>query len=301
MASDLQDVRMSDGCNIKAKILGHGPDKPLLLTVHGAPGLSTHRETEAWCGPFADIFRVLVFDLRGCGESDKQRPYTHARWIQDVDELRQWAKADKFVMIGGSNGGFLTLDYALAYQQHLYGIIVSDTAAQQGHWGLMNMLKTALTNNRIKPDPDQVLRMFSGRCIDQMDLLTGFGSIAALYESPPEVKEHAEVDVGSVLSGATVPFYEAANAAMGDCLSRYDVRDRLKEIKVPAFVGVGRYDWVTPVSCGEELEAGLPTSKLVIYERSGHFPGLEEKTKFQKDVREFVKTMDVPGLKWVKA
>lgn len=88
MASELQDVRLSDGCNVKVKILGDEPGKPLLIALHGAPGVATHKELEASYGFLADVFRVLLFDLRGCGDSDLMRPFTHARWIQDVDELR---------------------------------------------------------------------------------------------------------------------------------------------------------------------------------------------------------------------
>ena len=160
----------------------------------------------------------------------------------------------------------------------------------------VNMTARALTDPRVKPDPEQLVRLFSGRCKDQMDLITGFGSIAPLYAAPPEVREHAEVDVDAVLGAATVPFYETGNAAMGYCISRYDVRDRLQDIKIPTFIFVGRHDWITPVPCSEEIAAGVPMSKLVVYEKSGHFPGLEEKTKFQKDVRDFLKGLDVPAL-----
>lgn len=88
MAGQLSMVVMSDGCKINAKILGDAPNKPLMIAHHGAPGLSSYAESEASYGIFADIFRVLVFDMRGCGDSDKQEPFTHKQWVQDVDELR---------------------------------------------------------------------------------------------------------------------------------------------------------------------------------------------------------------------
>ncbi|TKA82320.1 hypothetical protein B0A55_01438 [Friedmanniomyces simplex] len=243
-------------CITKAKILGDAPDKPIMIANHGAPGLSTHKETEAWSGPFTDIFPVL-----------------------DMGELRQWAKAEKFVMSGGSRGGSLTLEYAFAYQQHLYGIVVSDSAAQMSRW-------VAVNQSRAHRSPQT-----------RLELDTDFGSIAALYAAPPEVKGHTEVDVDAVLSAATMPFCETGDAAMGDCLRRYDVRGRLQDIKVPAFTAVGRYGRITPVQCCEELAAKKSTSRLMVYERSGHLPGLEEETKFWEGVRDFLKTLDVPGLK----
>jgi proline iminopeptidase len=83
---------------------------------------------------------------------------------------------------------------------------------------------------------------------------------------------------------------------MGDCLSRFDVRDRLHEIKVPVFVYVGRYDWITPVKLNEDLASAIKGSKLVVYEKSGHMAPLEQQTAFQNDVREFVKGLNIQGI-----
>lgn len=88
MSNSLVDVRMSDGCNLKVKIVGDSPDKPLMIAHHGSPGLSTHKEPLLWCSVFANKFKLLVFDSRGSGESDRKRPYTHKRWVDDVEELR---------------------------------------------------------------------------------------------------------------------------------------------------------------------------------------------------------------------
>jgi proline iminopeptidase len=85
---ELQTVQMSDGCGIKVKILGEGSNKPLMIAHHGAPGLSTHKEPEVQFSWLAETFKILLFDMRGCGASDKKRPYTHKQWVQDVDELR---------------------------------------------------------------------------------------------------------------------------------------------------------------------------------------------------------------------
>ena len=84
---------------------------------------------------------------------------------------------------------------------------------------------------------------------------------------------------------------------MGDCLSRYDVRDRLHEITIPVFIYVGRYDWITPVKLNEELARGIKGSKFVIYEKSGHMAALEEKTAFQRDVRGFMNRLNIEGRK----
>lgn len=82
-------VQMEDGVRLNVKVLGENPNtRPLLIAVHGAPGLSTLAEPEAAFAFLSDIFRVLVFDARGSGASDLIGPYTHDRWIKDIENLR---------------------------------------------------------------------------------------------------------------------------------------------------------------------------------------------------------------------
>lgn len=82
-------VQMDDGIKLHVKLLGDdSPTKPLLIGLHGAPGLFTHAEPEACFSRYASLFRVLVFDGRGSGASDMIGPYTHERWMKDIENLR---------------------------------------------------------------------------------------------------------------------------------------------------------------------------------------------------------------------
>lgn len=82
-------VSMSDGAVLRVRILAAEPtDKPLIITHHGAPGLSTHAEPESTFSFLQQKFRILVYDARGSGESDLKPPYTNERWVADIEELR---------------------------------------------------------------------------------------------------------------------------------------------------------------------------------------------------------------------
>lgn len=82
-------VELSDGATLFVKVLGDpSPERPLLIALHGAPGLASHTEPEATFGFLQSKFRVLVYDARGSGISDLKPPYTHERWIADIEELR---------------------------------------------------------------------------------------------------------------------------------------------------------------------------------------------------------------------
>ncbi|KAH9818172.1 alpha/beta fold hydrolase [Teratosphaeria destructans] len=66
----------------------------------------------------------------------------------------------------------------------------------------------------------------------------------------------------------------------------YDVRERSKDITIPAFVSVGRHGWIKPTKMSEDLAKELPNATRVVYERRVHLAALEEKTKYHKESRE---------------
>lgn len=68
---------MSDGARLYVKVLGERlPAKPLLIALHGAPGLSTHAEPEATSGFLQSQFQIIVYDARGSRISDLKQLYT---------------------------------------------------------------------------------------------------------------------------------------------------------------------------------------------------------------------------------
>ena len=69
---------------------------------------------------------------------------------------------------------------------------------------------------------------------------------------------------------------------------RMDYGPRLAQLAVPTLVACGRHDPQYPVSCSEELAAGIAGAQLVLFERSGHFPFLEEPEAFWAQVGAFL-------------
>ena len=111
-------------------------DNPRLrvLLLHGGPG-STHEYLEVFGDvlPAAGI-ELLYYDQLGSGLSDQ--PDDPSLWELDrfVDEVEQVRQAlgldsDSFVLYGQSWGGILAIEYALTYQQHLRGLVISNMMA----------------------------------------------------------------------------------------------------------------------------------------------------------------------------
>ena len=119
--------------HVWVKRIGNNPRLRVLL-LHGGPG-STHEYLEA-CDSFlpAAGIEYYYYDQLGSGFSDQ--PDEPSLWQLDrfVDEVEQVRRAlrlerDSFVLYGQSWGGLLAVQYALAYQQHLRGLVISNMMA----------------------------------------------------------------------------------------------------------------------------------------------------------------------------
>jgi proline iminopeptidase len=112
------------------KRVGNNPHLKVLL-LHGGPG-ATHEYLEA-CDSFlpAAGIEYYYYDQLGSGNSDQ--PEVPTLWDTDrfVDEVEQVRRAlelgpDNFVLYGHSWGGILAIEYALRYQHHLRGLVISN-------------------------------------------------------------------------------------------------------------------------------------------------------------------------------
>ncbi|MDQ7908515.1 alpha/beta hydrolase [Phytohabitans sp. ZYX-F-186] len=273
------DVEIN-GNRLNVEVLGDAPGKPTMIVHHGAPGLGSMAEPRASFGPFADAYRVVVFDARGSGASEGRGPFTHEQWACDVDGLRAWLGAERIVMAGGSYGGFVAMEYAIRYPRRVAALVLRDTAADSSNQDAA--LRNALSSARVRVDRDKLDRIMSGTVRDDADLRDCWAEILPLYDHDldwDKVRERV----------ASTPYrYETHNYAFAVNQPGYDIKADLPRITCPTLVTVGRHDWITPVECGEAIASLIPGAQLVVFEKSGHSPQLEEAELFQSTVRRFL-------------
>jgi len=112
------------------KRFGHNPRIKLLL-LHGGPG-ATHEYfegLEAFLG--AEGIEFVYYDQLGSAYSDQPKEeslWTTERFVEEVEQVRRalGLTKDDFYLLGHSWGGILATEYALKYQQHLKGLVISN-------------------------------------------------------------------------------------------------------------------------------------------------------------------------------
>ena len=110
--------------------VGDNPRVKVLL-LHGGPG-ATH-EYFAPCDrhfPAAGV-EYIYYDQLGSAHSDQpDEPelWTIPRFVDEVEQVRQALGLDRdnFYLLGHSWGGMLAIEYALAHQEHLKGLVISN-------------------------------------------------------------------------------------------------------------------------------------------------------------------------------
>ena len=112
---------------------GNNPRIKLLL-LHGGPGC-THEYFEP-CDSYLPAAGIEYYYYDQLGSHYSDQPDAPGLWeidrfVDEVEQVRQTLglEASNFFVLGHSWGGILAMEYALRYQQHLKGLIISNMMA----------------------------------------------------------------------------------------------------------------------------------------------------------------------------
>jgi 3-oxoadipate enol-lactonase len=105
----------------------HGSGAPMVLIGGLASDISQWGWLTDWC---AQTHRVLAFDNRGAGRTDKpDAPYTIPMMADDTDALMDTVGMSNATVLGISMGGKIALDLALRYPDRISRLILVSTMA----------------------------------------------------------------------------------------------------------------------------------------------------------------------------
>ena len=107
-------------------------------------------------------------------------------------------------------------------------------------------------------------------------------------QHPEKVKEIKNRFTKNYLTRNTATFERQLDANI-----KHDTRNRLRQIKTPTLILVGKDDELTPLNMAQELSTGIPDSKLAVLEQGGHGLYWEVSDQFNKTVLEFVNRKNI--------
>lgn len=270
----MHKVTGGGGLQLAVHEYGQPQGKPILL-IHGFSSchLIWARQYQS---SLADEFRLICFDNRGHGMSDKptaSEHYTQAeRWADDVQAVMTALALRKPILVGWSYGGFIINDYLARYGQDTVGGINYVCAGV-----LLGVEKAANTFGR--GFTDHVAGLCSENLEDNIRALRPF--LRALFEKQPP-QEDFEV---TVAFNMVVP----AAVRLGLVSRTIDRDDILKALTIPVLVTEGARDGIVLTSHTQHLLSCVPQAKHSRYEGIGHAPPMEDTERFNRELGAFAR------------
>jgi proline iminopeptidase len=269
----------SNGLELLYETQGVGSE--VVIVLHGGPGMP-HEYYHPMMSNLSRYAKVVYFDRRAdmSSQRDKHNPVTVAEMADDVEALRQALGAERVTLLGHSFGTTIALNYALRYPDHTRRLIlVSGAAAVENPAEAEKRLVNALSPIEMARYRNEGGTHNANPC-ERVRRHYGVLYPHYFYKLIPY-----EFDRGIY----TVYFDSLAKKlALTNDKQGLDMRDKLAAIKAPVLVVAGRHDLATTVTQSYDLAQGLPQSRFVVLEHSGHFPIFEENYLFTEWVRQFM-------------
>jgi|ERR1051326_3371980 proline iminopeptidase len=257
---------------------------PPLFLLHGGPG-GNHTGLKKDLGFLRRWFQLFFIDHRGCGLSDRcpTRTLNLNNNVEDIEALRKQFGFDRISILGSSYGGMVTATYAARYPRNLQLLFLLGTA---GSGDFLYAAQEYLRKHGNETQIRVAQRLWKGEFRSQAQLANYFKHLGPLYRRRP-----APNPVRKQIPRMQFNL-DALNVGFREILPKWNVLPALRRVRVPAFIAVGKYDWICPVSQSVALARHLPVSTLKIYPHAAHSPSGDEPKRFRKDVEAFVRRWD---------
>jgi proline iminopeptidase len=270
------------------KRVGSGPIK--MLTLHGGPGV-THEYFEC----FEDFLpqqgiEFYYYDQLGSAYSDQPDDpslWTVERFREEVEQVRAALGLERFYLYGQSWGGLLAIEYALKYQSHLKGLIISNmTASWASYVDYISELR-----RQLPADVIQLLDKYEAQgAYDapeyQAALLTELYAkhICRLDPWPEPVERmfrHLNPKVYNTMQGPS-EFVPTGT------LRTWDRWKDLPSITVPTLLSVGRHDEMR-VADIRKMGKLIPHARVSICENGSHLSMWDDQETYFHELIRFIK------------
>lgn len=257
------------------------PALPVLLLIHGIT--SSSATWDPVIPGLAEHAHVIAPDLLGHGDSDKPRAdYSLGGFASSLRDLLEHLGHEHVNVVGHSLGGGVAMQFAYQYYQHC------DRLALVSSGGLGREVSAALRAATL-PGAEFVLPVIAHARVRD----AGAALLGALGKLPirpgPSMTEVARGYGSLAESTARTAFVHTLRSVVEPSGQRVHAGDLLYLAEGrPTLIVWGARDTVIPVAHAYEAHQMIPGSVLEVFERSGHFPHMDEPTRFVRLLLDFL-------------
>ena len=208
--------------------------------------------------------------------------------VEEIDQVRNALGLEKVCLLGHSAPGLVAVEYTLRHPDRVSQLILVSVEpyfssdwikARTKFWETeASTDRKAIHKRNVERFPDDLLRKLSPRDAYALRYVRN----GAHYFYDPSY------DLYWAFSGKQFSA-ELITHFINTIIKDYDPRPRLANNTVPIFLPLGRYDYNIPYREWDSARKTTPRLTCHIFERSGHFPMLEESNLFDERVIRWVR------------
>lgn len=281
-----------DGIKIDYTIKGEGP---VMIVSHPSSGKIGYEMT---LQPLEDLFTMVYYDPRGCGNStapDSIEGYKQAYFVAELEQFREKLGVDDVWLFGHSDQSAIALQYAVEYQENLSGMMLSGTS----HIGTIqesNRRRSETEKKRIQESEwfEQVIKDWDymiehGTETDSLGRDLTFAPLRWWCYNEETSKKVIPISKATTKAGRRKPINNQIYPAVIPERQKYlDYQEKFQEIKTKILIINGKYDTNNQPKYAEELHELLEQSDLIMIENAGHFPWVEQPDETFGRIREWL-------------
>jgi len=241
--------------------------------VHGAQGDQTMFTDLAT--RFADNFRVLTFDQRGSGLSEKPHmAYSIAMLADDTAALMDHIGFSAAHVIGVSMGGTIAQELVLRHPAKVRSLILGCTTA-----GGPKAIRIGGTAFAQAYSTQPMTAEERGRALAEAAFTKGF------------IEHHPEIIPAMIEARRQRPLDPVALERRMKAVLAHDAYDRLPQISCPTLVITGKDDALVAWQNSQLLAERIPGARLVLLQPAGHCFWLEQPQQSRDAIAQFLKSV----------
>lgn len=265
----------SDDVHIAYQVVGDGPFDVLFVPgfVSNIEAIWQSPDQSAFFGRLASFCRVILFDKRGTGMSDRgSQIFTLEQRMHDVQAILDQVGSKQAALFGVSEGGPMALLYAASYPERTSALVLYGSYAKRS-WA-----------------PDYPFGWNDEqwqRVLDDIENRWGTAqSEAVTMRSPSAVEDTQKAErMASYFRASASPGAAATIMRMN---REIDVRHVLPATRVPTLVLHRTEDGVIDVEHARYMAQKIPGAKLIELPGEDHTPWLGRRDDLLDEVEQFL-------------
>ncbi|QDP86557.1 alpha/beta hydrolase [Chryseobacterium sp. SNU WT5] len=282
-----------DGIFLNYTVKGRGP---VMLVGHPNSGKIGYEMT---LKPLEDKFTMVYYDSRGTGKSEapkKLEDYNSDQFTKEIDLLRKKIGVVKIWIFGHSDQSAVALQYAVEYPEYVSGLILTGTS----FIGDMDetIRRKRDSENKRKSESEwfsQVVEDWEYMYVNKTYIDKSGRNLSNApikWWTYDEESSQKVIPITRLISeaGRRKPINGKYYFETPDQRQKYlDVQTKFKNLNIETLIINGRFDTNNPPKYADELHKNLPNSKLVLIDKSGHFPWIEQPEKTFEEINKWLK------------